>query len=553
MKKIQELCELCQIPLPKKDHQPSGLRVKQPKLDPKKKPSTSAPVDITQYRLAPGYFLLANGDPAPLQEEFTPYQVGVALVSAQDVEQWMSSKPVLPDELGLVIVGHIPQEHVAHMTSITVPATNSQGQSVLIAAHLHQLGEKKLTLASADASMVPTRNTTICSVTVWADEFTPDAWKELCQAPVRYIKALLRPENLDQHLGIPWGRTWRKGKNPSAPEAATSMQFHTDVATQHLPHLLKFSGWNRVYIVPKEGDTGKPSTAWRVLWCDGTKEVLLPKVLNLPGMAGYVRGLKSHGLRVEAASFEGLWKMIHPDLEPPKPQPKGDMVKLTPLPHGVDRDILQQWALTEGWECWPIKQLGPRTWLVTALKPLPPRILTFNGTPLIIKPVAAHHSSQRTGVIAGPKSQIPVDAKTSHQKPLHQEPWPLHRPAAPSSSQSTASSSGPTSQLLQHQDSKIAVLEQAMNQLRQDVTQTATAHEQRFQTIERTMQDNHHQTAQVLQGLKQDFQTTLTAAMQSQDDKLTNHMKELRELFVRGSKRRVGSNGPDDPEDSDMS
>eukprot|EP00438_Fugacium_kawagutii_P010607 Skav227431 [mRNA] locus=scaffold203:84582:88816:+ [translate_table: standard] len=412
-------------------------------------------------------------------------KVGVALVNAQDVEQWMSSKPVLPDELGLVIVGHIPPEHVGHMASITVPATNSQGQSVLIAAHLLQLGEKKLTLASADASMVPTRKTTICSVTVWADEFTPDAWKELCQAP--------------------------------------------------------------------EGDTGKPSTAWRVLWCDGSKEVLLPKVLNLPGMAGYVRGLKSHGLRVEAASFDTMWKMIHPDLEPPKPQPKGDMVKLTPLPHGVDRDILQQWALTEGWECWPIKQLGPRTWLVTALKPLPPRILSFNGTPLIIKPVEAHHSSQRTGVIAGPKSQTPVDAKTSHQKQLPQEQWPLQRPAAPSSSQSTASSSGPTSQLLQHQDSKIAVLEQAMNQLRQDVTQTATAHEQRFQTIERTMQDNHHQTAQVLQGLKQDFQTSLTAAMQSQDDKLTNHMKELRELFVRGSKRRVGAKDPNDPEDSDMS
>eukprot|EP00438_Fugacium_kawagutii_P033910 Skav231154 [mRNA] locus=scaffold1736:37556:41437:- [translate_table: standard] len=536
--KFHELCELCSIPLPKKDAAPTMTRTKQPRTDPKPKPVQSSRVDTSQFRLAPGYVLLANGAPAPIQEVFTPYQAGVALVNASDVEHWFASKPVMPDELGMIIIGHVPSEFAQHMKQITVPATNSQGQSVLLAGRLHQLGEKQLTLISADASPVETRQTTICAITVWRDEFSDSAWADLSKAPVRYIKNMLRTEALDQYLGVPWGRTWRKGKQPSNPEAATSMQFHIDVPTTNLSQLLKSSGWNRIYITPKDAESGRPSPAWRILWCDGTKEELMPKVMHLPGMAGYIRGLKSHGLRVEQSAFDSLWKLIHPDVEPPKPPPKGDMVKITPLPHGLDRDILQRWAQTQDWECWPVKQLGPRTWLLISLKPLPPRIMTFNGTPLIIKPVVPHQTSTRTGVVAGPKARANGDANRPVGKTDFADSWHGVRSSTPSTmSQSSGSTVGPTTQLIQHQDAKIAALEQAMGQLRQDVTQATAGQDQRLQTVEKQIQDNHHQTNQVLHALKQDFQQTLTAAMQQQDSKLTSHMAELRSLFVRGSKR----------------
>eukprot|EP00438_Fugacium_kawagutii_P030654 Skav221860 [mRNA] locus=scaffold1175:384264:387593:- [translate_table: standard] len=292
-KKFLELCDLCNIHLPNPKHAPKNKMAKHDH----KKPTQR--IDVKQYKLAAGYFRLANGDQAPMLEEFSPFQVGVSLISADDAERWYHSGPILPDELAMVIIGDMPEQVTTKMTKITVPATNAQGQSVLLRGFLHQLGEKLIQLPAETSKSVATKATTVCAITAWSDDFAPDQWKDLCQAPVRVIKNMLKHESLDHLVGVPWGRTFKKGRNAAQPSDCTSLQFHVEISTDQLPLFLKHSGFNRIFCTPKDPTTGKPDDRWRVIWYDCTRESIQPKILHLPGLSGYVRGLKSTGVRVQ--------------------------------------------------------------------------------------------------------------------------------------------------------------------------------------------------------------------------------------------------------------
>eukprot|EP00438_Fugacium_kawagutii_P029002 Skav204716 [mRNA] locus=scaffold1549:110677:114585:- [translate_table: standard] len=544
--KFKELCQLCNISIPEAS-QSKSRKTKQPKLDTNKASKPVTGIEVSQYKLAEGFFLLQDGNAAPIQEAFTPQKTGIAMVNLSQAEPWLVSPPILADELALFIVGDIPEPVATGMEHRVVPALNAQGQKVLIGGYVKQLGEKQIVFCDQQHEKIPVQNTTVCSFTVWADEFTSAQWQDLAASPVRYVRQILKREGNDA-LGIPWGRTYKDGKTSTTPQNAKSIQFHAELPTDNLTEILKTSGYNKVYITPKS-TTGKPDAQWRVIWHDQPPEVLQAQAMQLTGSCGLIRGLKSRGIRVREDAFDSAWKQLHPDMPPPQRAPQGDLYKIWPFPFGTSADSIRSWAEHQKWQCHPIKMLGPKTWLVVTQQPLPQHVLSFNGGPLITKLVKPHQADTASGLVAGPRSKtaanksedsVPDDAWMEFRQ---RQGMTIHKPLPSAAS----SSSGPTTKHLEMQDNKIRAMEQAFTQLQTEMRDTAKSQDHKLEHMDRLIKENSSQTVQALQGIRQDFDATLTKAMNIHDQRLTTAMGELKNLFTRREKRRQA-----EPNQSDM-
>eukprot|EP00438_Fugacium_kawagutii_P032589 Skav236455 [mRNA] locus=scaffold1758:318211:322248:+ [translate_table: standard] len=566
--KFLELCKLCNLHVPTKSQShPARKQAKQQHRDNNRAQKTIKDIDVTQYKLAPGFFLLNNKSPAPIHDTLTPGKTGISMVSRRQAEHWIHSPPVLPDECALFIVGELTEAESQHMTRVIAPAFNIQGQQVLLGGWLKQLGEVAICLAPDANAQIQTKATTVCAFTVWSSDFSQEQWADIVQSPVRHVKQILKQdviddETVDQYMGIPWGRTFKAGKSTCQPSEAQSVQFHCELPNAQLDPILRLSGWNRIYITPKTPE-GKPATQWRIVWTHEAKDILQAKAMHLPGIRGHVKGLKSTGLRVTAASFSEVWHAIYPNTQEPQGPPKGDLYKIHPYPHGTDAEVIKKWAANSQWNCTPIKMLGPKMWLVASEQPLPNTILSFNGTPLLIKlvKVKPRHDDSHSGLIAGPRA---MNRNVSSEGPKLAEPddaWAEFRLrkglAAPSTASTSASSAGPTSQHLQQQDSKIQTLEGVIEKLQSDVTQAVRAQDAKLLSLEGQVKENNTTTMSMLHAMKSDFEGTLKQAMAHQESKISSSIDELKSLFRRGSKRGQhapwGSRDDEELEEADQS
>ena len=554
---LREMCKNCEIHLPQKLTKIAKTQAKFQKIARDEAARNNRNIDVSQYRLIPGYFQKEDGSPATINTAFSPCVSGITMVNAQQASQWLTQKGKLAsDELAVFIVGDVGTDDDERLDRISVPAHNDQGDKVLIGGYLLQLGEKRISTMSDDASIVQTLDVKVCSVTLWASDFSSEQWKLAVDQPVKFAKKLLEHDQLSQVIKSPWGRSMRAGQHPATSQTATSVQFHCEIRIKDLRPLLRRSGFNKVYVLPKDQE-GKPDTSWRIIWTDMDISKLETVATPIAGSAGLVKGNRSYGLRVEQAAFTTIWAILQPGRDPPTQVPKGVLWKATPMPLGLDKEIIQEWAKQLSWECFPIKSLGSKTWLIQAPEAPPKELMCFNGTPIIIRKVPPRSTQAQTGILAGPRSNPSSEKETTsifRQGDPFLDAWANWKPGSnnggstvPSISAKTDSTVGPTSSRLDLQDQKIQELQQAVEKIHVDSKQKTTDDARRFSTIESQIQTNHEQVQTSFQALRSDFESTLHRAMSVQDQKISATMEEIKTLFHRGSKRSQAK----DPDEED--
>ena len=225
-------------------------------------------------------------------------------------------------------------------------------------------------------------------------------------------------------------------------------------------------------MTPKDSQ-GRPDSSWKVVWTDLPVTVLEAKTTPVSGMAGLVRGNKSIGIRTETSAFPTIWELLHPGQPQPGIAPRGEVWKLQPLPVGINKENIVEWAQLHKWECFPIRAVSGRAWLVHSPKPPPSDVLSFNVTPIIGKKVQSRGPGSAFGLIAGPKSSTqkveePAAPNTFRIGDPFQDPWSGWKPASTSSAASSSKSErviGPTASKFEHQDQQIKSLEAAIEKM----------------------------------------------------------------------------------------
>ncbi len=531
---FRELCQQCSINLPNKAGNLIKAKAKFQKLGAEKNTHEMRNLDVTKYKLKEGYFLTSQGKTLPITSEFSPCIPSVTMMAAEDAKQWISQAgKLLPDELAIFIVGELDAPNLP-TKKLIAPALNNEGQQCLIAGYLLQLGDKQVMIASDEGALIQTHDVQICSFTMWEQDFTPEEWQEATKSPVRFSKKLLAKDGLDEFLRSPFGRAFRKDSKPCGPAEATSIQFHSEIKLSDLRKLLRRSGFNRLFITPKTVN-GKPSDQWRVIWLPQTIQQLEAMCLGQACTAGLIRGRKSQGIRVESNHFQEMWEKFHPGVEPPKKTPQGDIYKIQPLPFGVDKEVLQEWADSNSWKIHPVRSLGAKTWLVNAENAPPREVMFFNSNPLLITKMPPKTNDVPTGLVAGPKSANSSLTVPQVRQPIvykmgdpFMDPW---QSAAASSI--TKPESGPTEKSLHQHDQQIKQLEHAVQELQTMAKDNVKQQDEKFHKIETQMQSQANHTQAVLQS----FESSLAQALSQQETRISSSMDELKQLLLRKDKR----------------
>ena len=534
---FRDLCQQCSINLPIKTGTLAKAKAKFQKLGADKNAHEIRNLDVSRYQLKPGYFLTMQGHPLPITAEFSPCVPSITMMTAEAAKQWISQAgKLLPDEIGIFIVGELDIPNLP-LKQLVAPAINLDGQQCLIAGYLLQLGDKQVTIATDEGTLVQTHDVQICSFTMWKQDFNHEEWQEAIKSPVRFSKQLLAKDCLDEVIRSPFGRAFRKDSKPCSPSEATSIQYHSEVKLADLRKLLRRSGFNRLFVTPKTTN-GKPSDQWRVIWLPQSIQQLEAMCLGQSSTAGLIRGRKSQGVRVEASHFDEMWEKFHPGVEPPRRTPQGDTYKIQALPFGVDREVLQEWADGNHWEMHPIKPLGAKTWLVNSAVAPPKDVMFFNSSPLLITKMAPKIMDTPTGLIAGPRSTAAALTVPPVKNPAifktgdpFMDPWQSAPVAA------AKIESGPTEKYLQQHDQQIKNLEQAVQELQIMAKDNSKMQDEKFQKIETQMQSQASHTQAVLHS----FETSLAQAMSQQESRISSSMDELKQLLLRNDKRARSS------------
>ncbi|CAE7258026.1 unnamed protein product, partial [Symbiodinium microadriaticum] len=488
-KAIVDLAASANVAVPQQSNLPAKAANRATKALQRRKTQERRTVQADEVSLADDFFINEDGTPATILTEIRPGVSGVKLVSEPEAQTLLHAlRGVQPDELGLLVLGHSCPCPDDCNGQLCFPASSrATGSRLLLAGCLHNLGGKRIRTKDNGDIKVDLPDMCCCSFECYADEFEPDAWAQITQAPVRAVLDRFRKGGLDKPFSDPWGRSFSQNGRPAIASLADRVYFQARTLTDALDPLLIASGHNHVYCTPRNMDRTVVQ-AYAIIWLGTSRGDAVRAALQTPEQLGIVRAKARFGLRVPAARFAAIFANLRPGQMIPNKVAVNQLYRIGPLPQTASAEAIVDWATRAGWQVRVIKALGARHWLLGASAPPPSVYPAFNGQTILVNPVGARPTAPpvvQSGnlgprAVTGPPRTEPASMKPEDPW-VHFDPW--RAAATANSASSTASNkpsfssvatseapsrslAGPTEQRFQAQESRLLALEEGLEQLR---------------------------------------------------------------------------------------
>ena len=278
-----------------------------------KKPKKEKSLDPIEFKITPGFFLNDDDTPVAQIPQLRAQATGICLVTHQQVQPWLrGNQTVSADELGAFVLGQHALDTTLQVRQYTIPCTNADGESVLLAGQLIQFGSKDIKVAPVTTTPLTNEDCQLCALTLYKTDWNSEQWTEATNAVHKFVKNIMAEDGNDQAILAIWGRSMRQGKTPASPAQCTSIQVHCTISKSKLDKILATSGYNKLYVTPKDF-SGRLDSTLKVLWVPGDHMEVQAISATLSGCLGLVRGQKSLGLRFRNDAFPAAWKKIYPN------------------------------------------------------------------------------------------------------------------------------------------------------------------------------------------------------------------------------------------------
>ena len=516
-------------------------------LKPKRRKENELSINPAEYKVDAGFFLTSDHKPAAQVNQLRANATGFCLVLPSDATPWLrANQTISADELGAIVLGKMPVETSLLTEAVTMPCTDQSGQSVLLSGTLIQLGSKALTYAKGDPKQVDAVAGHLMSITLYKDDWSPDRWMEATMNPISFVAKTLEHENLKECVQAMWGRSLRAGRAQASPAQATTVQLHCTVVDTKKEQLLRASGLNSLFFTPKTR-AGRIDLAFKIVWIEGDLAQAIGLATQTPHCLGLVRGRSSYGLRFEEERFVEAWAKIHPGITPPPRSIGGLTFKIEELPFGCTCDMLTSWGSKISWKIVPFKALGPSTWLVRSEQQVPPGLLHFNTTPVLVRLLPAR-DVDKTPLLVGPRPKFQSQPRDMPPM-LSSDPWANYNGPRVQSVATTQAPprtlEGPVASKLKEQDEKIATLQS-------DLKKMAQQNDKQFAVMDKRMDSSDKQHAAQfgkmeasISSLSSSIDQALQSSVQQNANLMEKKMNELKALFQ--TKRLRDDKGQDEP------
>ena len=239
LRAVHQLCAECHVPLPEPAKASSLATHSIPPWNKGKKPKRDfVQLDPKDFSICQGFFLNADGTPAPQICDLRPQTTGVCLVNTNLAASWLrEGKTISSDELGLLVLGSVPDTPLPH-TEVTFPCKNSDDQMVLLTAKLLQLGNKPIEIMKGSDKTINSEACDLVAITLYKEDWDPDAWKEALHSTQSFVRQTLNASGLGDTVLAIWGRSLRNQRSPASPAQATTIQIHATVISSKLQSFL---------------------------------------------------------------------------------------------------------------------------------------------------------------------------------------------------------------------------------------------------------------------------------------------------------------------------
>ncbi len=492
-----------------------------------------------QFRLAEGFFINADKSKAVIMTKFSLQGSGVCLMDRDDAKQWIGRTNIVNDELAIVVLGGCGEQS-ACQCRLTFPAFNTNDEPVILSGCIHQFGSKEIGIPDDKNGHVDLPKSTVVSVTMWSDEWTPSDWQMITKGPVKFVANLWAKEgHKDFFLGAPWNRFWKDSKgNTCHHENASSVGFFFRTPDASIAALLRSSGENSVYLYPRSADTGK-DPKWLAIWFNQPKSEVMMKGANSSFYMGIVRSPKGFGIRVSSTDFKKAFEAWKPGQQLPDRRYMPLLFKLKPIPKGVTGDELKEWLNEQSWDSRALKALAPDTWLVAANDPPPAPFGFFNGHSVLIKPVEKNSRSP-TVVLAGvvPSQQ---QSKQGVDPLMKHDPWASYTGGSMSSQISQASSGqisqpprvvdAPIEARFKAYDDQLQAMKTQLQDVQSDVKRTNHEAQSSAKRLDGRITSLEPSVNQSIQQMSQSFADNLASALAKQDVQMSTGFGELKAML----------------------
>ena len=493
----------------------------------------------------PGFFLNADDTPTTILQSPTPGASGLLVVDVEHASELLVTlQGIQPDELALLVLGHeVPLAHPGSQ-KVSFPAhVGDPPSKVLVAGTLCNVGGKPVKVHHKAQASVDMGESYACQFSTYRDEFAEDSWGQLTQAPVRYVAQAYKDTGLTTAFSGPWSRTFSARGRPATPLLAEVASFYARVDREDLDQVLRSSGHNLVYLVPKDWNR-QPLAGYGILWFP-TKAEAARVSLQLSEQRGLVRSKDRFGVRIPEAQFTAHMQ-VHPGKDLPVRLRVSCLFRAGPFPLQASAADIQSWSIKVGWQAKALKMLGAAHWLLGAEKPPPSDCLAFNGQTVLLTAVRAKEQSQpviQSGVLPSLAPQRLSEGGDGTEDPwATMDPWKAYKKAQPAAAlphrpqQVTTTAAprqvaGPTEIRFQEQESRITAMEQGLKELKAQ----ADERHQELQTARQEDIRQHHAAVADLKGqigsMSADFATQLKTSVDSLQGAQSQQMMQVMSSF----------------------
>ncbi len=529
---LQKLCAEVEVKVPGPTKLTSQTDFSGAPWNKKKGKKDAFPVRASDFTITPGFFQHEDGTHAAQLQQLRAQACGVCILDPPQALEWLrGNNRISSDELGAFVLGHLPCETKLPVQQITAPCLNSHGQSVLLSGRFVQFGSKTIQFCKGTHAVVQPENCQLLSITLQRDDWSGEDWNHAVNNPVAFIRKALAVDQHDKSIIAIWGRSLRQGRSPSSPQNASSLQVHCTVASTAVDSILRQSGFNKLYMTPKE-PTGKLDAGFKIVWVPGTLAEVTAVSASIRDCLGLICGKQTFGLRFRADKFEAAWEHVFPGTSPPV-KPQGDLLfKISGLPFGCTTGVIESWGKAQSWEISAIKALGPQAWLVRSSSHPKDGIPMFNATPVLVQFLPPRAQST-VPVLLGPRVRNSEVDSLSVDDPWAKWTGPKvpSNPSHPTAVAPVRQVTGPIEDRFKAQDDTISALRSELHDLaaRQDEQCKLTEH--RFQQAETREKKNLGQMQADMKSMQKDLEKSFAASLSQNAHSLDARLRELKELF----------------------
>ena len=509
-------------------------------------------IDLDGITIEPGFLIDNQGKPVGQLQTIIPKSTGIVITKENSILSWLKDgQQISPDPLAVFLVGCSTLQSELPHEPICLPSRDINLRPILLSGMLVQLGQAPVIFSPKKDVKQPLDDSYMVSITAWKDETDEDHWQEVIKNPFRAIHQMAESHGEPIRLLSSWGVSCHQNSKPSHKALADSIQFHATIHAADIHKLLRLSGIAGTYVTPKNPQGGAMDE-WRVIWLPtqvkqpNAHVEALRQLSKLDDPAGLVRSRTNYGVRVKQADYIKSFPILRPSETIPDDLQGKKIFKLTPFPFGTSPESIRQWLENEKWDGFPIKPLGPQTWIIAAKEAPQATFLTFNGHPILVRNMPGKMQKPLAPVVAGAKLPTLMQSKAGTTKelgPLKHDPWAQY--AASNGSKPTAApvtvqapAAGFVQQKFQQQDDRITSLTDDIKKLKSAQAEMSTQIDQKIHKVSQAVEETKQTFSSQLMQLQKDLESSLHGALQSQNTSISAGFSELKNMMQQQNSDR---------------